>query len=348
MGNLHVHSVYSDGSGTIAEIAKSGKEADLDFIIITDHYTLEGLKEEGYYQDVLVLVGMEINKDCHHYLAMDVNQVIENNDANPQEVIDRVKEQGGIGFITHPFESGSPLFFKGKVYPWLDWSVYDYDGICVWNYCSQWRDGATNLLTALYTTFINPNYKIVGPCPKALAKLDNIGQLRRIVAIGGSDAHAVKVKYGPLKFTVFPYEFLFLTVNTHVITSEALNGVMTRDKRLILEALKEGSCFIAQDYYSSSKGFRCWVECSQNKEIKISMGKEVAYREGLKIVANLPSQGLIKVIRDGVCVYQVLDHKLDYSIEHPGVIRLEIYLQKKGIAKNKLLPWIFTNPFFLR
>ena len=38
-GNIHIHSSYSDGTGTIEEIANEANRAGLDFVIITDHLT---------------------------------------------------------------------------------------------------------------------------------------------------------------------------------------------------------------------------------------------------------------------------------------------------------------------
>ena len=44
-GTLHVHSVFSDGSGEVPDIAKLAEEVGLDFLILTDHNTLRALKE---------------------------------------------------------------------------------------------------------------------------------------------------------------------------------------------------------------------------------------------------------------------------------------------------------------
>ena len=39
-GDLHIHSVYSDGTGTVGEIKAYADQAGLDFIFITDHRTV--------------------------------------------------------------------------------------------------------------------------------------------------------------------------------------------------------------------------------------------------------------------------------------------------------------------
>ena len=41
VGAIHIHSVYSDGTGKIEEIAKAAYDSDLDFIMMTDHNTLK-------------------------------------------------------------------------------------------------------------------------------------------------------------------------------------------------------------------------------------------------------------------------------------------------------------------
>ena len=96
VGNIHIHSHYSDGSGSINQIAEAAQQVGLDFIIVTDHFTLAGKKEEGYHHGVLVLVGMEINAECNHYLALNIDEEVPNHDHHPQAVIDQVREQGGL------------------------------------------------------------------------------------------------------------------------------------------------------------------------------------------------------------------------------------------------------------
>ena len=133
-GNIHIHSTYSDGEKTVDQIAADASKAGLDYIIITDHETLAGKKEEGIRHGVVVLVGIELNRRCNHYLALNCQGPLKSNDCQPQWVIDQVREQGGFGFLAHPFEKGSPYIENGKAYPWLDWPVEGFAG---------WRFGIT-------------------------------------------------------------------------------------------------------------------------------------------------------------------------------------------------------------
>ena len=59
-GNLHVHSVYSDGTGLHREVVEAAGRAGLDFVIVTDHNVwVDGL--EGVHGGVVLLVGEEVH-----------------------------------------------------------------------------------------------------------------------------------------------------------------------------------------------------------------------------------------------------------------------------------------------
>jgi predicted metal-dependent phosphoesterase TrpH len=78
-GALHIHTSYSDGTGSIAEIVAAAKKAGLSWIIITDHNNLDGLKnnQEGWHDDIAVIIGEEISPDkSNHYLALNIKQPV--------------------------------------------------------------------------------------------------------------------------------------------------------------------------------------------------------------------------------------------------------------------------------
>jgi len=49
---------------------------------------------------------------------------------------------------------------------------------------------------------------------------------------------------GPLHKTVFPYEYHFSTINTHILTPAPLTGNLVQDRKMVFEALAAGHCFI--------------------------------------------------------------------------------------------------------
>ena len=78
-GVLHIHTRYSDGSGTPKKIIKIAEKVGLDYIIITDHGTLQAMEDgaEGWYDDLLVLVGLEVGGyHQSHYLALGIDGTV--------------------------------------------------------------------------------------------------------------------------------------------------------------------------------------------------------------------------------------------------------------------------------
>src|ERR671934_1944121 len=108
----HVHSTYSDGTGTVAEIARAAASNAVDVVLLTDHDTLAARRagEEGWHDDVLVLVGEEVTpKDRDHYLAFGVGREVSRNQP-AAGILSDVASRGGFGFAAHPFSQGSPRF----------------------------------------------------------------------------------------------------------------------------------------------------------------------------------------------------------------------------------------------
>ena len=64
VANLHMHTPYSDGFGSHAEIAQAAIRAGIDVVIVTDHNVLVAGPEEIYRDGdrrVLLLVGEEVH-----------------------------------------------------------------------------------------------------------------------------------------------------------------------------------------------------------------------------------------------------------------------------------------------
>ena len=100
--NLHMHTRYSDGSGSHQDIAAAALQCGLDAVIVTDHNVLvRGF--EGYIKDgkrkVLMLVGQEIHDQDrdpqkNHILAFGAEKELATFADDPQMLINAVREIG--------------------------------------------------------------------------------------------------------------------------------------------------------------------------------------------------------------------------------------------------------------
>lgn len=347
--NLHIHTRYSDGSGAHKDIAAAALQAGLDAVIVTDHNVLaQGF--EGYYKvknkKTLLLVGEEIhdqarNPQKNHLLVFGAGRELAAYADNPQRLIDQARETGGLSFVAHPHDPAAPAFNQTDI-SWEDWSVRNYTGIEIWNALSELKTVVPTKLHGLFYAFF-PALVARQPIPETLEKWDELlSQGGRVAAIGGSDAHALPLSLGPLRRVVYPYEFHFRTVNTHVLLSEPLSGDVNADKKLIYQALAAGRCFVGYDLPASTRGFRF---TGQGLEKSVVMGGEISAKNGVTLQAKLPSPAEIRLLKDGQAI-QVWKNKTfcAYITAAPGVYRIEAYRNYLGRRRG----WIYSNPIYVR
>jgi len=347
--NIHIHTCYSDGKKLHREIAEDAIKAGIDAIIITDHNLyVKGF--DGYYsyngKKVLVLVGEEIHDKTripqkNHLLALGINHSHAMYATIPQELINSITNEGGLSFIAHPYDPALPAF-KEEDLSWEDWSVSGFTGLELWNNLSEFKVRVRGILSAVFFGFI-PAFLAKEP-PIQIRKIWDalLAGGKKIVAIGGSDAHTLKYKFGPFRKTVFPYSYHFKTINTHILIESKLTGDMKKDSEMILNALRKGNVFVANDRIMPGKGFRFSVEKSGKAW---GMGDEVDFSEGQVLTASLPAEAECVLFKDGIPVLRTLKcRQISYPVNAPGCYRLECYrrflFERRG--------WLFSNPIYVR
>jgi hypothetical protein len=339
IGAIHMHSIFSDGSGEVLDIVRLADELELDFIILTDHNTLRALKEgyEGWYNKTLLLVGCEINdkENKNHYLAFNIEDTFSTR-ISAKEYVKKVKDAGGIGFLAHPHEKRTHMK-EHPPYPWVEWDTDDFTGIEIWNHMSEWMENLTE--QNKYQNFVHPLKSITKPPEETLKLWDELSLKRRVVGIGGVDAHAHKYNVlGFFEVEIFPYKVLFKSIRTHVLTHSEIHpgkGVLglAEAKKEIYDSMAKGSCFFANDYHRDSRGFRFFAET--NNRI-YNMG-ETGQEEGrlkFRVLVPVP-KAEIRLIRNGSLIDSVEGKECEFITGNKGAYRIEVYLEGNA--------WIYSN-----
>ncbi len=347
--NLHMHTRYSDGTGLHRDLVQAALKAGLDALIVTDHNLwVDGV--EGYYGNgdrrVLLLVGEEVHDRTrdpqkNHLLVFGAQREMASYAEDPQQLIHAVNQAGGLAFIAHPYDPAAPAFGEPDI-SWVDWEVVGYQGLELWNALSEFKGHLRSWLHALYYAF-QFHRVAVGPYPEALQRWDGLlAQGRRVVAIAGSDAHALQVSLGPLRKTLFPYEWHFRAVNTHLLLAAPLQGALGTDRTAIYRALKEGHAFLANDLLASARGFRF---AARGNEAQAIMGDEIALDGGVTLQIRLPRKAEIRLLRFGQPVQIWKHHEVAaYTANQPGAYRVEARLFRWGRKRT----WILSNPIYVR
>ena len=205
---IHVHSTWSDGTGTVPQIMRAAAKAGVDVVLLTDHDTLAARDhgQEGWHGDVLLLVGEEVTPPDNHYLAFGIDEVIRKKCRSPADVCAAVESQGGFGFAAHPFSEGSKMFRKRGI-PFHDLDCVK--GLELWSFVNdtgqsidRWRDVVKFL--------VSPNRYVDHPPERNLRTWDELNRKRPVVAIGGLDAHQVGIRvwrWVPLRLMSYKRSF---------------------------------------------------------------------------------------------------------------------------------------------
>jgi predicted metal-dependent phosphoesterase TrpH len=109
--DLHIHTRYSmDCQTPLEKIVKRCQELGINCIAIADHGTAEGALEMQKIAPFKVIVAEEILTTEGEIMGMFLKGTIPSG-ITPEEAVKRIREQGGLVNIPHPFETirGSAL-----------------------------------------------------------------------------------------------------------------------------------------------------------------------------------------------------------------------------------------------
>ena len=331
---IHLHSTYSDGTGTVKQIARAGRRARADVVLLTDHDTLAAKRngEEGWYGDVLLLVGEEVSpRRRNHYLAFGIDEEIDHSELDAAGICRAVRSAGGFGFAAHPFSEGSKRFKRAG--PGMPFDALDceaLDGIELWSFVNDTGESVTSVPQML-RFLLAPGRALDGPPERNTRAWDELCRTRRVVAIGGIDAHQFGKRVGPfVPLRIMAYHRSFRHIRTHVLCERPPG------REQVFGALREGRCYIAVDSIAPARGFRFEAD-------DLPMGAEApAGRRRLSV--STPADARLRLLRNGSEIAGGTGRALDAEVEEPGVYRVEALRHKHGRERT----WILSNPIYLR
>jgi hypothetical protein len=347
-GVAHVHSALGGHShGTFEEIIAAAKANDLDFVLLTEHtaqlYNTADLTLKGEYAGIRFINGNEVNTSgADRLLLLPGLESQSTSGDSLDSVIQHGRAGRGLSFVAYPqeFRSWDTSAFDGiEVYNLytnarqINPLVMFFDGL--WSYRSY-----PDLLFANFYHRPNENLRL---WDQQIANTH-----RRIVALGGNDAHSNiglslnDANGKPLiGVKLDPYERSFHLLRLHVLipAGESLN------RETLLAAIAQGHCFVAFDLFGDSTGFS--FTASTGTETKIQ-GDEVTLASGLKLTVNTPVASRIVLLKDGTAIKDESSaYKKEYAVTESGTYRVELYLPQLP-RPGGTEPWIISNPIYVR
>jgi hypothetical protein len=335
----HVHSTYSDGTATVAEIVAAAEDAGADCVLLTDHDTLEARRrgEEGWRGRVLLLAGHEVSPKSGHLLVFGLDAEIPHAGRTEREICIAVREAGGVCFAAHPFSEGSQMWkLIGPPHGWTLLEDPLCGGIELWSLATDSAEAWRRPWDAL--AFLrDPMRTLRGPPARHLELWDRLCRRRRVPAIGGLDAHQHGLRVRGRVRSPMPHARYFPLLQTHVLLPSPPTGDLIADRAAVNAALGEGRCYLAFEGLAPGARFRFWAE---DTDAAAPMGARVDPGSWtLRAVA--PRRARLRLLRDGRALSEVEDDRMEHAVAEPGCYRLEARLP----GDDRL--WLVTNPVYI-
>lgn len=357
-GAIHIHTVRSDGGGTLDEVASAAAHAGLHFIIVTDHGDGRRAEPPSYRHGVLVIDGAEISTDDGHVVAAGFRAPEYRLAGEGRDVIADVHRLGGIAVLAHPT---SPK-------PALAWHAWEtpFDGMEWLNGDSEWRDESVPSLLRLVLGYPwRPAAAVAAAFDRpvdALARYDALAATRRVAALAGHDAHARVGLDGDMveegdqgedslaswrrRGLPLPrYRTAFESFAIRVLASAPLGRDAEADAALVLNAFRQGRLYTAIDGIASPARVSFTARSGFATAL---MGDSLDPGGPLRfeIVADAPARSRIVLLRDGEEVLAGAPPALRGELPTvTGAYRVEVHVN--GAPGAPPVPWVLTNPIYV-
>ncbi|MDD3842517.1 MAG: CehA/McbA family metallohydrolase [Candidatus Izemoplasmatales bacterium] len=250
MGDLHQHTVYSDGKQTVDEVLLSNINNGLHYGFLSDHNSAAGLAEwvqgnrfVAAYDAVgnpimfRAIRAVEVTTDFGHFQSLGIGNVFEQADisilkgddpiADITDMMQEIIRSGGIAQINHPFATSLLGFYYWEI-------VEEFDTIEIWNGLYE-PNANENLLAKLKWFELLNQYAA--------------GDIKYLPATGGSDNHSITgtytAQYANLSTPegIYTDSYLRRGVYSGVPTTVVhIDGDFTEEN--IMKAIKAGNSFI--------------------------------------------------------------------------------------------------------
>ncbi len=346
-GIIHAHTnLGGHSTGTFDELIAAANSNDLDFVLMTEHYTdafdTSALTLNGVYGKTLFVGGNEVDTaDSDRFLMIPGSAEAPSfRKGTTTAFLEKVHSENKLALVTYPekFKSWDSNFDGIEVFSLHTSakSINPFTGLfdLIWSYPAYPEN-------TLASYFKRPDAN--------LQKFDEIAAKRSISLFAGTDAHSNigfhifgdDAGNKLINFKIDPYETIFRLARSHVLIEKDI----PINRESLIAALKNGRSFIGLDVLGDSSGFVFATETSKGRYF---MGDEVPSADGVKLKISSPNVARYIVFLNGQRMNETADvSELEVNIYESGTYRVEVYLDSLGPPFDKM-PWIISNPIYVR
>lgn len=351
-GIIHAHTnLGGHSTGGFDELIAAANANDLDFVLMTEHYSDEfdtaALTLNGVYGKTLFVGGNEIDTaDSDRFLMIPGSDDAASLRKLPTTaVIGKLHAENRLALVTYPEKLNS-------------WDAA-FDGIEVFSLHTNAKkmNPFTAIFDGIWSFPAYPELMLASYFQRPdenLRKFDEIAAKRKISLFAGTDAHSNigfhlfgdDAGNKGLNFKLDDYATIFRLARQHVL--------IEKDKPLtqqnLIEAQKAGRSYIGFDVLADTSGFE--YSATNGDGITAIQGDELALGSNTLLKASLKWPFIIRFViyRNGevfASSAEMYSHELEVTVREPGAYRVEVYLDQLGPPFDKM-PWIISNPIYVR
>jgi hypothetical protein len=345
-GVIHVHTAIGGHStGNFDELIDGAAKNELDFVVMTEHtaalYDTSALTLQGKVGDTLFVNGQEVETATDRFLLLpgsaDAGRA---NVISTADFLQKIHAENKLAFITYPE--------KHKT-----WNA-NYDGIEVFSLHTNAKrmNPVFTLFDAIWSYPAYPELVLAANFYRPdqnLKQFDEITQTKKSVLFAGTDAHSNigfhlfgdDAGNKIINIKIDDYATIFRPMRNHVLIEK--DKTLTTEN--LLEALKNGRCFVGLDVLSDTSGFLFTAEDGAKSKM---MGDEISLSENLNLRINAPQTARFVVFKNGEKVHEETSWtQITFQAKEKGTYRTEVYLDSLGEPFDKM-PWIISNPIYVK
>mgnify|MGYP002395851747 CR=1 FL=1 len=363
-GALSVHSGRShDAEGTLDEVARAARKADLDFVVLGDHPEVwteaEDAFEPRWMDDALIVPGVEmVVADRGRVLAVGLDTVPRRWEASLSSLISRVDTAHGFVSVVHPRSPRNRERWKDQAPVGVHaWESFDVSEMARSRLSERWAlyhigGFLMGLPTGRADEVVVGMWRERTATPAILA-YDTIRSAGPTTLTGGLNHHPKARVPGGL----FPaYAPFFQSVVNHVTLPAPLSADPRTARQQLMAALRAGAVHVSLGHPDRVEGFRFWVETPD--EVAVQGGRLETPSPGdatlrVRIPDDAPGRVYVRFVQDGG---EVLWAKAEAGetivrVGSEGVHRVEIHHAGRRVpllGRLNLRPWILSNPIEIR
>lgn len=324
---LHTHTVASDGSLTLSELAQTARDEGIECFAITDHNTMvveENRIKAEQSSGIKIIRGLEWTTFYGHMTILGIKDYIDWRTTGKNTIHSKLRvvhEQGAIAGIAHPYAIGAPLCtgchwdFKIE-----DWDDFDY--LEVWSEVFPTVREKNTRAFELWTSILNKGH--------------------RITAVAGRDWHVNREKKHPITITYVRIDDDTDDIYNSIVQSIKKGKVyLSSGPKIdfkIIDNQTQNEYEVADDILIDDAGFsgiaQIGIDLSDNGHmVDMTMPLQI------KIESNLGNLSCVEI--DKTCLktsVQINEKELKW-------IRAEIYGCLEKIDNTMIA---FTNPIYFR